>query len=58
LCEIIREKKLGKKEMIEALNGGFHSAFIVGAIVSVIATAIVVIGLKKKMRTEKTIAKV
>jgi hypothetical protein len=44
--------------MIEALNAGFHSAFIVGAIVSVIATAIVIIGLKKKMRTEKTIAKV
>jgi hypothetical protein len=40
---------------IEAINGGFHSAFIVGAIISVIATALVVIGLK--MSTEKTIAK-
>jgi len=43
---------------IEALNDGFHSGFFVGAIVSVIATGIVVIGLKKKMRTEKIIAKV
>jgi hypothetical protein len=46
---------------IEAINGGFHSAFIVGAIISVIATALVVIGLKMRMRmkmsTEKTIAK-
>src|SRR5918997_1682814 len=44
---------------IEALNGGFHSAFIVGAIISMIATAVVVIGLKMrmKMNTEKTIAK-
>ncbi|HZB15801.1 MAG TPA: MFS transporter, partial [Nitrososphaeraceae archaeon] len=41
---------------IEALNGGFHSAFIVGAIISVIATAVVVIGLKR-LRTEKTTAK-
>jgi MFS family permease len=41
---------------VEALNGGFHSAFIVGAIISVIAAAVVVIGLK--MKTEKkTIAK-
>jgi EmrB/QacA subfamily drug resistance transporter len=40
---------------IEALNGGFHTAFIVGAVISVIATAVVVIGLR--MRTEKTIAK-
>src|SRR5215216_96552 len=40
---------------VEALNGGFHIAFIVGAIISVIATAIAVIGLR--MRTEKTIAK-
>lgn len=41
---------------IEALNGGFHSAFIVGAIISIIATAVVVIGLKMrmKMNTEKT----
>src|SRR5919106_1696397 len=36
---------------IEAINGGFHSAFIVGAIISVIATAVAVIGLK--MRTKK-----
>jgi hypothetical protein len=43
---------------IEALNGGFHSGFFVGAFISGIATAIVVIGLKKKIRTEKTIAKV
>lgn len=35
---------------IEALNGGFHSAFIVGAIISMIATAVVVIGLKMRMR--------
>jgi hypothetical protein len=46
---------------IEAINDGFHSAFIVGAIISVIATALVVIGLKMRMRmkmsTEKTIAK-
>ena len=35
---------------IEALNGGFHSAFIVGAIISIIATAVVVIGLKMRMR--------
>lgn len=41
---------------IEALNGGFHSAFIVGAIISMIATAVVVIGLKMRMtmNTEKT----
>ncbi|HZA64476.1 MAG TPA: MFS transporter [Nitrososphaeraceae archaeon] len=41
---------------IEALNGGFHSAFIVGAIISIIATAVVVIGLKMRMtmNTEKT----
>jgi EmrB/QacA subfamily drug resistance transporter len=41
---------------IEALNGGFHSAFIVGAVISIIATAVVVIGLKMrmKMNTEKT----
>ena len=41
---------------IEALNGGFHSAFIVGAIISAIATAVVVIGLKMrtKMSTEMT----
>lgn len=41
---------------IEALNGGFHSAFIVGAIISIIATAVVVIGLKMRMKknTEKT----
>jgi EmrB/QacA subfamily drug resistance transporter len=44
---------------IEAINGGFHSAFIVGAIISVIATALVIIGLKMRMKmsTEKTIAK-
>jgi EmrB/QacA subfamily drug resistance transporter len=43
---------------IEALNGGFHSAFIVGAIISVIATAVAVIGLKMRTRrTEKTTAK-
>jgi MFS family permease len=44
---------------IEALNGGFHSAFIVGAIISVIATAVTVIGLKmrRKMSIEKTAAK-
>src|ERR687893_1434808 len=44
---------------IEAINGGFHSAFIVGAIISMIATALVVIGLKMRMKmsTEKTIAK-
>ena len=43
---------------IEVLNGGFHSAFIVGAIISVIATAVVVVGLKMRMKmsTEKTIA--
>jgi MFS family permease len=29
---------------VEALNGGFHSAFLVGAIISVIATAIAVFG--------------
>jgi MFS family permease len=41
---------------IEALNGGFHIAFIVGVIISVIATTVVVIGLR--MKTErKTIAK-
>src|SRR5215216_2666331 len=40
---------------VEALNGGFHYAFIVGAIISAIATAVAVIGLR--MRTEKTIAK-
>jgi EmrB/QacA subfamily drug resistance transporter len=40
---------------LEALNGGFHTAFIVGAIVSVIATLIAVIGLK--MRTEQENAK-
>ena len=41
---------------IEALNGGFHSAFIIGAIISIIATAVVVIGLKMRMtmNTEKT----
>ena len=41
---------------IEALNGGFHSAFIVGAIISIIATAVVVIGpkMRMKMNTEKT----
>ena len=41
---------------IEALNGGFHSAFIVGAIISAIATAVVVIGLKMRMKLsiEKT----
>jgi EmrB/QacA subfamily drug resistance transporter len=43
---------------VEALNGGFHSAFIVGAIISVIATAVAVIGLKMRLRTEKTAAKV
>ncbi len=37
---------------IEALNGGFHYAFILGAIISVIATAVAVIGLK--MGTKKT----
>src|ERR687896_597356 len=44
---------------IEALNGGFHSAFIVGAIISIIGTAVVLIGLKMRMKmsTEKTIAK-
>ena len=40
---------------VEALNGGFHTAFIVGAIISVIATAVAVIGLR--MRIGKTIAK-
>jgi MFS family permease len=40
---------------IEAINGGFHTAFIVGAIISGIAAALAVIGLK--MRTEKTVAK-
>jgi hypothetical protein len=40
---------------VEALNGGFHTAFIVGAIVSVIATAVAIIGLR--VRTEKTVAK-
>jgi hypothetical protein len=35
---------------IVALNGGFHSAFIVGAIISVIAAAVVVIGLKMRMK--------
>jgi EmrB/QacA subfamily drug resistance transporter len=40
---------------IEALNGGFHSAFTVGAIISVIATAVTIIGLK--MRTEEIITK-
>jgi hypothetical protein len=41
------------------INGGFYSAFIVGAIISMIATAEVVIGLKMRMKisTEKTIAK-
>jgi MFS family permease len=44
---------------VEALNGGFHSAFIVGAIISVIATAVTVIGLKMRMKMsiEKTAAK-
>jgi MFS family permease len=42
---------------IEALNSGFHSAFIVGAIISIIATAVAVIGLKIGVRTEKTTAK-
>jgi EmrB/QacA subfamily drug resistance transporter len=42
---------------IEALNGGFHTAFIVGATISMIATAVAVIGLKMKLKTEKTIAK-
>jgi EmrB/QacA subfamily drug resistance transporter len=42
---------------IEALNGGFHTAFILGAIISVIATAIAVIGLKMgTKKTEKTAA--
>jgi hypothetical protein len=40
---------------VEALNGGFHIAFIIDAIVSVIATAVAVIRLR--IRTEKTIAK-
>lgn len=35
---------------IEALNGDFHSAFIVGAIISVIATAVVVVRLKMRMK--------
>jgi EmrB/QacA subfamily drug resistance transporter len=44
---------------IEALNGGFHSAFIVGAIISVFATAVAVIGLMMRTKkTEKTAAKV
>jgi hypothetical protein len=42
---------------VEALNGGFHTAFIVGATISMIATAVAVIGLKMKLRTEKTVAK-
>src|ERR687892_329399 len=43
---------------IEAINGGFHSAFIVGAIISVIATAVAVIGLKMRTKKiEKTAAK-
>jgi EmrB/QacA subfamily drug resistance transporter len=44
---------------VEALNGGFHSAFIVSAIISVIATAVTVIGLKMRMKMsiEKTAAK-
>jgi MFS family permease len=44
---------------VEALNGGFHSAFIVGAVISVIATAVAVIVLKMtmKMSTEKTATK-
>jgi MFS family permease len=37
---------------IEALNVGFHYAFILDAIISVIATAVAVIGLK--MGTKKT----
>jgi hypothetical protein len=42
---------------IEALNGGFHTAFILGVIISVIATAIAVIGLKMgTKKTEKTAA--
>ena len=43
---------------IEALNGGFHSAFIVGAIISVIATAVAIIGLKMRVKSspERTIA--
>jgi hypothetical protein len=43
---------------IEALNDSFHSAFIVGAIISVIATALAIIGLKMRVNssTEKTIA--
>jgi EmrB/QacA subfamily drug resistance transporter len=40
---------------LDALNGGFHTAFIVGAIISVTATLIAVIGLK--MRTEQKSAK-
>jgi EmrB/QacA subfamily drug resistance transporter len=40
---------------VEALNGGFHTAFIVGTIISVIATAVAIIGLR--MKTEKTVAK-
>jgi EmrB/QacA subfamily drug resistance transporter len=44
---------------IKALNGGFHSAFIVGAIISVFATAVAVIGLMMRTKkTEKTAAKV
>ena len=44
---------------IEAINGGFHSAFIVGAIISVIATAVAVIGLKMRTKKiEKTAAKI
>ena len=44
---------------IETLNGGFHSAFIVGAIISVIAMAVAVIGLKMRTKkTEKTAAKI
>src|SRR5918995_941557 len=39
---------------IEALNGGFHSAFIVGAIISIIATAVVVIGLTMRMTMNTT----
>jgi hypothetical protein len=44
---------------IKALNGGFYYAFIVGAIISVIATALALFGLKMmmKMITEKTTAK-
>jgi EmrB/QacA subfamily drug resistance transporter len=40
---------------IEALNIGFHTAFIVGAVISVVGTVIAVIGLR--MRARKAIAK-